>query len=216
MITTFHEHNFSELCHGLAQKDEALQGIIAAYGLPPMWTRPNSFATLVLIILEQQVSISAAYAAFIKLKGSIGEPTPEKILAMSDEELRACYFTRQKRGYVRGLATAVLEGSVNLARYESMTDAAVRAELTQLKGIGHWTVDIYLLQALRRTDVFPIGDIALVAALKETKGLDKTTSKEALLQLAEPWRPHRSMATMLLWHHYLRKRNRKGVDPYTH
>lgn len=171
-----------------------------------MWVRPNNFATLVLTILEQQVSIAAAFAAYKKLEAYIGEPTPEKILAMSDEELRACYFTRQKTGYARGLATAITEGSINLERYTTMPDDAVRNELIRLKGIGPWTIDIYLLHALHRTDIFPIGDIALVNALKDIKGLDKHTPKETLMEIAEPWRPYRSIATMLLWHHYLSKR----------
>lgn len=215
MIQQFQEDNFETLCLALAQKDDALNNIITAYGLPPMWTRPNTFGTLVLTILEQQVSIASAYAAYVKLKEAIGEPAPEKILAMSDEALRACYFTRQKRGYVRGLAEAILGNSVSLHRYETLPDDEVRSELIKLKGIGHWTVDIYLLHALRRSDIFPVGDIALVSALCEVKNLNKSTPKEALLQIAAPWRPYRSVATMLLWHHYL-QRKRKGVDPYVH
>lgn len=211
----FDQNNFENLVHTLCHIDTDLQGIVARDGMPPMWIRPNNFATLVLTILEQQVSIAAAFAAYKKLDAFIGEPTPEKILALSDEELRACYFTRQKTGYVRGLATAIQNGTINLQHYESLHDDAVRHELIQLKGIGHWTVDIYLLHALHRTDIFPIGDIALVNALKDIKGLDKQTPKETLLEIAEPWRPYRSIATMLLWHHYLSKR-KPIQDPTSH
>ncbi|SHG12659.1 DNA-3-methyladenine glycosylase II [Cnuella takakiae] len=211
----FHKSNFETIVTSLCQKDNDLAGIVARHGMPPMWIRPNNFATLVLTILEQQVSIAAAFAAYKKLEAYIGEPTPEKILALSDEELRACYFTRQKTGYVRGLATAIQTGAVNLQRYETLADDAVRHELIQLKGIGHWTVDIYLLHALHRTDIFPIGDIALVNALKDIKGLDKQTPKETLIEIAEPWRPYRSIATMLLWHHYLSKR-KPIQDPTSH
>ena len=202
----FNSNNFEELVGTLCRIDADLQAIVDRHGMPPMWIRPNTFATLVLTILEQQVSIAAAFAAYKKLEAYIGEPTPEKILSMSDEELRACYFTRQKTGYVRGLAAAVQNGTVHLERYEQLPDDVVRHELIQLKGIGHWTVDIYLLHALHRTDIFPIGDIALVNALRDIKGLDKLTPKETLVELAEPWRPYRSIATMLLWHHYLSKR----------
>lgn len=211
-ITRFDEHNFALLVAQLCNQDAVLAQIKARYGMPPMWTRPNSFATLVLTILEQQVSLAAAFAAYKKLEAAIGEPTPQKILAMTNEELRACYFTRQKTGYVQGLAAAILEGKIDLSRYEHASDETVRQELIQLKGIGHWTADIYLLHALRRTDIFPIGDIALVNALREVKGLDKATPKEELLKIAEPWRPYRSIAAMLLWHHYLSKR-KKIEDP---
>ncbi len=202
----FGKSNFEHLVRTLCDVDEHLAGIVRRYGMPPLWVRPNTFATLVLTILEQQVSIAAAFAAYKKLEAAIGEPTPQKILRMSDEALRSCYFTRQKTGYVRGLAAAIEGGIIDLQRYETMPDDAVRRELIQLKGIGHWTIDIYLLHALGRTDIFPIGDIALVNAMKDVKGLDKHTSKETLVQLAEPWRPYRSLATMMLWHHYLSRR----------
>lgn len=200
------------LMNRLCVQDKDLAGIKARHGMPPIWTRPNSFATLVLTILEQQVSLAAAFAAYKKLEAAIGEPTPQKILAMTNEALRACYFTRQKTGYVQGLAAAIVAGKIDLSRYEHAGDDTVRQELMQLKGIGHWTADIYLLHALQRTDIFPIGDIALVNALREIKGLDKTTAKEDLLNIAEPWRPYRSVAAMLLWHHYLSKR-KKMQDP---
>jgi DNA-3-methyladenine glycosylase II len=205
----FDQHNFESIIKELATKDEALANIIVSYGNPPMWTRPNTFPTLVLTILEQQVSLEAAFAAYRKLTENIGEPTPEKILRMTDEELRASYFTRQKMGYVRGLAAAIHKKEISLERYETMPDDAVRAELIQLKGIGNWTIDIYLLHALQRTDIFPLGDIALLNALRDVKGLDKTTPKEVLGQLAEPWRPYRSVAAMVLWHQYLSKRKSK-------
>ncbi len=211
MTNRFDRNNFTELVHTVCDRDEHLAQIVARHGLPPMWTRPNSFATLVLTILEQQVSLASAFAAYKKLESSIGTPTPEKILAMSNEALRACSFTRQKTGYVQGLALAIKEERIDLQQYEHMPDDAIRHELIQLKGIGHWTIDVYLLHALGRSDIFPIGDIALVAALREIKGLDKSASKESMLSIAEPWRPYRSIASMLLWHHYLSKR--KFQDP---
>lgn len=205
----FDKSNFEGLVLHLCKTDGDLAGIVQQYGMPPLWVRPNTFATLVLTILEQQVSLQSAFAAYKKLEAAIGHPTPEKVLALSDAELRVCYFTRQKTGYVRGLATAIYSGALNLKAFETAPDDEVRHELIQLKGIGHWTADIYLLHALRRTDIFPLGDIALVAALREIKGLDKSASKEEMLELAEPWRPYRSIATMLLWHHYLSQRRSK-------
>jgi DNA-3-methyladenine glycosylase II len=205
----FHQDNFTHLCDVLSKKDTHLRAIIKRHGYPPMWTRPNTFQTLVLTILEQQVSLASAYAAFKKLKLKTGYVTPAKLLRLTDEEMRACYFTRQKMGYARGLAEAVVKQKINLKKLATLPDEEVREILIQLKGIGHWTIDVYLMHALQRTDLFPLGDIALVNSLKETKGLPKDTSKEAMLKIAEPWRPYRTIASMILWHSYIKRRNIK-------
>jgi DNA-3-methyladenine glycosylase II len=206
MIERFTKENYPVLCAELAGRDKELKGVLDQYGPPPFWVRPNRFETLVLTILEQQVSLASAYAAYKKLKARIEKITPDAILALSDEELRACYFSRQKIGYVRGLATALVEGRIGLKKYHYLPDEDVRSHLKQLKGIGDWTVDIYLLHALRRTDIFPLGDLALVNAIREVKGLPAGVAKDHLLSLAEPWRPYRSIATMILWHSYIQKR----------
>jgi DNA-3-methyladenine glycosylase II len=205
------KNTFKTLCTKVAGLDAHLQQIIKVHGHPPFWVRPNTFATLVLIILEQQVSLASAYAAYVKLKAKVGAVTPRKILALTDEELRSCYFSRQKTAYVRGLATAVLQEQINLKELSLLPDEVVRAQLKQLKGIGDWTVDIYLLHALRRTDIFPLGDLALVNALKSVKCLPATTPKEDLLQMAAPWQPYRSIATMLLWHYYIQQKSIKVI-----
>jgi DNA-3-methyladenine glycosylase II len=111
--------------------------------------------------------------------------------------------------YTRELATALLYKKIDLEAFHDQPDHMVRTELKKLKGIGDWTVDIYLLHALRRTDIFPLGDIALVNALKDVKQLDAATTKEQLLLMAQSWQPYRSIATMLLWHHYIKKKNIK-------
>jgi DNA-3-methyladenine glycosylase II len=204
----FNNDNFHSLCDSLTREDSDLRHIIEQYGYPPMWTRPNKFETLVLTILEQQISLAAAYAAFQKLKDYIGAITPKKILAMTDEELRACYFTRQKTGYVRGLAQAILSKQINLKAFEHMEDGEVRRQLKALKGIGDWTVDIYLIHVLRHTDVFPLGDLALlngVRMLKENKEL----TKEEIEKISLKWKPYRTIATMLVWHYYIKKKNIK-------
>jgi DNA-3-methyladenine glycosylase II len=208
-MQTFHQDNFTHLCDVLSKKDTHLRAIIKRHGYPPMWTRPNTFQTLVLTILEQQVSLASAYAAFKKLKLKTGYVTPAKLLRLTDEEMRACYFTRQKMGYARGLAEAVVKQKINLKKLATLPDEEVREILIQLKGIGHWTIDVYLMHALQRTDLFPLGDIALVNSLKETKGLPKDTSKEAMLKITEPWRPYRTIASMILWHSYIKRRNIK-------
>lgn len=209
MIQTFNEENFQTLCNKLAKQDKELKSIISTHGHPPMWTRPATFQTLILTILEQQVSLAAAYAAFKKLREKIGYVTPPKILSLTDEELRACYFTRQKIVYARELANAVQSKQLVLKKLSAAPDEAVRHELKKIKGIGDWTADVYLMHALQRTDLFPLGDIALVNSLKETKQLPPHISKEEMLAIAAPWRPHRTIAAMILWHAYIKKRNIK-------
>ncbi len=208
MIQQFDENNFHRFCDLLTQKDKDLRNIIRQHGYPPMWTRPNTFQTLILTILEQQVSLAAAYAAFKKLKERIGYVTPQKILQLSDEEMRACYFTRQKMGYARHLAEAIISKQISLKKLSLLPDEEVRTKMIQLKGIGHWTIDVYLMHALQRTDLFPLGDIALVNSLKENKRLHPHITKEEMLSVAEPWRPYRTIASMILWHSYIKK---KGI-----
>ena len=208
-ILQFTTGNFQQLCHELAAKDAVFKNILGQHSYPPMWTRPASFATLIHIILEQQVSLASARAAFNKLKEKTGTITPEKLLALSDEEMKACYFSRQKIVYARHLAEAILSKKIRLKKLAGFGDEDIKTTLKQVKGIGDWTAEVYLLFALQRTDVFPVGDLAMVNALKEVKQLPKQTTKEEILVMAEPWRPYRSIAAMLLWHHYIKTRNIK-------
>lgn len=202
----FHKANFSALCDVLSKKDLHLKNIVRQYGYPPMWTRPANFQTLIHIILEQQVSLASAKAAFLKLKEKLATITPGKLLQLTDAELRACYFSRQKIVYARHLATAIVSKQLDLKKLSLLPDEKIREELKRIKGIGDWTVDIYLLFALRRTDIFPTGDLAMVNAFKEIKRLEKQVSKEEVIALSENWKPHRSVATMILWHYYIQKR----------
>ena len=208
-MNRFSTETFTKICKLLAKKDEDLAAIIKQNGFPPMWSRSATFQTLILTILEQQISLASAYAAFKRLKEKVGYVTPQKILALTDEELRTCYFTRQKIVYARGLATAIKTKKLVLSRLTNLPDEAIRAELKKLKGIGDWTVDVYLMHALQRSDLFPLGDIALVNSMREHKKLGKDFPKEKMLQLAEPWKPYRTVATMILWHAYIKKRGMK-------
>ena len=209
MHLTFNAANFKTICKKLAVKDAELKAIIKQHGHPPMWTRPATFQTLILTILEQQVSLASAYAAFKKLKEKIGYVTPSKILALTNEELRSCYFTRQKIVYARELATAIKSKQFVLKKLAQLPDDEIRQQLKKIKGIGDWTVDVYLMHALQRTDLFPLGDIALVNSLKHTKKLPAEITKEEMLDIAEPWRPYRTIAAMILWHNYIKKRGIK-------
>jgi DNA-3-methyladenine glycosylase II len=203
MVNTFSSASLRSRCDELAESDADLAAIILSHGYPPMWNRPNTFETLVHFILEQQVSLASALSALNKLREKIKEITPQKVLRLSDEELKACYFSRQKTGYVRYLAESVKSGQVDLLSFPSLPDDEVRTSLITLKGIGNWTVDVYLIFVLQRADIFPLGDLAAVNALKRIKHLPKDTHRDALLPIIDRWKPHRTIATMLLWHYYL-------------
>lgn len=194
-------------CDRLAKKDAVFKSVIDTYGYPPCWTRKAHFETLIHIILEQQVSLASAKAALVKLKEKVGLVTPAKIMALSDEELKACYFSRQKIQYARHLADAVLSKKVSIRALEGMNNEEVRAMLTAVKGIGNWTVDVYLMMVLHRNDLFPLGDIALVNSVKHLKELPPHTAKEKIGEIAENWKPYRTVAAFLCWHAYLRRKN---------
>jgi len=208
----FDQTNFNQLCDRLAAMDADLQGIINRYGYPPIWSRTNTFESLVHIILEQQVSLASALSALNRLKERIVEITPARVLLLTDEELKACYFSRQKTIYVKHLAEFIISGKLSLAELELLPDDEVRSRLMAVKGIGNWTVDIYLIFILHRADIFPIGDLAAVNALKKVKNLSGSVSREDILLIAERWKPYRTLATMLLWRFYLeeRKPNKKN------
>lgn len=204
----FTADNFHSLCDLLSQKDPHLNNILTEYGYPPMWSRPNTFQSLILTILEQQVSLASAYAAFRKLKQRTGTVTPQKIRALTDEELRSCYFSRQKILYARELARAFVSKDIQLRRLVSQPNEDIRTVLKKVKGIGDWTADIYLIHVLQRTDIFPLGDIALVNSIKHIKQLPAHTTRDELLEIGKLWQPYRTIATMLFWHAYIQ---RKGI-----
>jgi len=196
----------------LAEADPHFRIIFDAYGPPPLWDREPGFPTLLQIILEQQVSLASAKACFEKLAGRIGQVTPEKVILLTDAELRTIGFSRQKTAYARHLSEAILDERVDLAALQLLPDAEVKAELIKLKGIGEWTSDIYLLMALLRPDVMPKGDIALHAAWHKISGEPKPSS-DGFLRVAERWSPYRSVAARLLWHFYLSERRNHKRQP---
>ncbi len=213
MIKTLDEKNLTGICEELAVADSGLAFIFQTYGTPPLWAREASFATLVQIILEQQVSLASAASAFNKLKKRLIEITPENVLELSDEELKACYFSRQKTVYVRELSKAILDGSLDLKALENLSDAEAKHELKKIKGIGDWTADIYLLMALLRADVMPKGDLALHVAYKKLKRLEHAPHADEFQQIAEAWKPFRAAAARLLWYFYLSADRKTQTTP---
>jgi DNA-3-methyladenine glycosylase II len=187
----------------LAERDPDLAQILADLGPPSMWAREQGFATLIHIILEQQVSLASARAAYERLLAAADPLTPERFLELDEYTLKEIGFSRQKTGYARGLARAIVEGRLGLSALGGMEDEAVQSALMQIKGIGPWTADIYLLMALRRPDIWPRGDLALAVAVQQVKGLEARPTEDELETIGAAWRPWRAVAARLLWHHYL-------------
>ena len=197
------EARLLDAVEGLAASDPALCAVVARFGPPPMWAREPGFPTLVHLILEQQVSLASAQAAFDRLRVAADPLTPSTFLRLDDAELLAAGFSRQKTRYARALATAVEDGSLDVDGLAALDDDDVDAALTALPGIGPWTATIYRLMVLLRPDAWPVHDIALAQALAELRGLDGRPDATGMLALAEAWRPWRAVAARILWHHYL-------------
>src|SRR6266581_3523325 len=201
--------------HGLeflVRRDEDLAGIVKNFGPPPFWQREPGFPTLVYIILEQQVSLASAKAAFERLNAAVRPLTPSRFLKLTDAELLRIGFSRQKTLYTRLLAESLSRRYFDLGDLHDLRDDAARKMLTTFKGIGKWTADIYLLSALRRPDIWPTGDLALATAVQEVKRLHKRPSPEHLEKLSQPWRPYRAVAARLFWHAYLSKRGHRTSE----
>lgn len=189
----------------ILQIEPKFQQIIDTYGHPIITTRPSGFVALSQLILEQQVSIASAKACYNKIESHLKGFTPKLVLEVSNEELKACGVSRQKISYLKNLAKCIEENQIDLNSFHSKTELEVYSELIQLKGIGKWTAQVYLMFCLQKKDVFPIGDIAVQHTMRE---LFLTETLEEMENHANNWKPFRSLATYLLWHHYLKKRNR--------
>jgi len=203
---------FARAARQLAAQDGAIAAIVERHGLPEFWARPPGFATLLLLILEQQVSLASAKAAFDRVDTRVGGVTPQALLLLSDGELREDGFSRQKARYARVLSESLLDGSLDLEGLETLDDDGARAALLALPGIGPWTAEVYLLSALRRPDTWPVGDIALQEAARRALALEERPDPAELESIGQRWRPHRATAARLLWHLYLSERG-NGRSP---
>jgi DNA-3-methyladenine glycosylase II len=190
----------------LAKKDRDLAAILQQYGPPPMWQRQPGFATLVHIILEQQVSLASAASMFARLRHHIDPFEPRRMLQLGEVQLRTLGLTRQKTAYCLHLAETIASNQLRLESLAGLDDEVVKAALMQVKGIGAWSADVYLLMVLRRPDIWPASDLALATATLKVKRLKQRPTPEALTELAEFWRPYRSVAARMLWQFYLARR----------
>ena len=195
----------------LAKRDKDLAFILKTCGPPPMWARPPGFPTLIRIILEQQVSLASAASMFERLKKNIVPLEPERFIYLGEAHLKSLGLTRQKRAYCLHLAETVRDKRLDLSAFSRLSDEEAKANLMQVKGIGSWSADIYLLMVLLRPDIWPTGDLALVIAAGKLKKL-KNLKADQLMKMADAWRPFRSVAARMLWQYYLAERanSRKG------
>lgn len=202
---------FSSSVRELVELDPDLARVVSSYGVPPLWVREPGFPTLVYIILEQQVSLASARAAYQKLLARARPLSPRTFLKLGDRDLKEIGFSRQKTLYTRLLAESLARRHLDLADLVEFDDDTARKMLVALKGIGSWTADIYLLSALRRPDIWPTGDLALATAVQEVKRLRSRPSPAALERMSLPWRPWRAVAARLFWHAYLGKRGQNSA-----
>ena len=197
------EKTLADAAKRVALIDTDLAQVLADHGTPPLWARQPGFITLLRIILEQQVSLASAAAMFGRLTANIEPLTPVMVLEAGAPFLRSFGVTRQKATYFVNVAQAIQSGELDLDRVGSSDDETAIEQLTSVKGIGPWTAKIYLLMALGRPDVWPVGDIALATAAKNLKGLEQRPTQPELSEMANAWHPYRATAARLLWHYYL-------------
>ncbi len=189
----------------LSKKDKMLHHIIEKFGNPIIQKRAEGFLALCHIILEQQVSIASAKACYDKIQLLLNEITPETILNASELDLRSCGVSRQKTIYLKDLASKVSSKELNFASFSKKSEAEIRAELINIKGVGNWTIEVYLMFCLQSADIIPLGDIAIKNTLKE---LYSCQSIEEMELVSNNWKPQRTMASFVIWHYYLKKRNK--------
>jgi DNA-3-methyladenine glycosylase II len=188
----------------LAERDPHLAATYQIHGTPPMWARPPGFATMLRIILEQQVSLTSARAMFERLKSNVEPFSALGFIEAGEAFLRSLGVTRQKAHYCVQAAQAFTNG--DLDQIARLNDEEAHQALLRIKGVGPWTANIYLLMALRRPDIWPDGDIALASALGRLRKMNTRPSFSELTRIAEAWRPYRSVAARMLWQYYLAER----------
>jgi DNA-3-methyladenine glycosylase II len=189
----------------LEQKDKTLNTILQTFGNPIIQKREEGFAAMCHIILEQQVSIASALACYKKINNHFGKITPPIIFNCNDEELRNCGVSRQKTTYLKDLAYKVISNQIDFKSFSNKSENQIRAELITIKGVGNWSIDVYLMFCLQHQNIIPLSDIAIKNTIKELYNIH---TFEEMEKLSATWIPFRTVASFILWHHYLKKRHK--------
>lgn len=193
---------YKEGLNFLTSNNKRLAKIVELYGAPPDWKRREGFETLINIINEQMLSLKAAAAIFSRVKDLVGEFTPEKFLSVEDQKLRSAGMSGQKIQYCKIISEAVIRGELDLVGLRKMDNDVAKKHLVNIKGIGEWTANIYLLMALKRADIWPVGDHALHLAVQEVNKLKDYPDKKTMNKIAEKFKPYRTVAARLYWNYY--------------
>ena len=189
----------------LSQKDGVLKTIVADFGLPIIQKREEGFSSMCHIILEQQVSIASAKAAYEKLVSLVGTVNPSNIYDASDQDLKSCGISRQKIIYLKDVAQRVISKELSFSSLPMKTEQQIRNELIQIKGVGNWSIDVYLMFCIQSQDIIPLGDIAIKNTLIE---LYNCQSEDEMVAVSSNWKPFRTVASFIIWHYYLKKRGK--------
>lgn len=199
---------FAHVVDLLVADDGDLAAVVAAAGRPSYWSRPPTFATLVLLVLEQQVSLASGKAVFDRLRERVGEVVPDAVAVQTHETLRSVGMTRQKAGYVADLAVGIRDATIDWRAIVAGPPELARPALLGIRGIGPWTTDVWLLACRGMPDEWPVGDRALQVGCAEVVGHPEPLVGADLAEVGHRWAPHRSTAARLVWHAYLARRDR--------
>ncbi|TAE15563.1 MAG: DNA-3-methyladenine glycosylase 2 family protein [Bacteroidetes bacterium] len=206
MVDYFTAQNFEQYCQLLAGQFPVFEAVRQQYGYPPMWQRPNSFESILRIILEQQVSLASARTAYEKLKAILPEVTATAFLELNDDELRQSYFSKQKIRYSRLLAQEIVDGQLILENLPLLHTEEIMGRLTQIVGIGEWTASIYCIICCQKINLLPLGDVALVNSMKNLFQLPASSDKADLLNQVQQFTQYKTIAAYWLWWHYIQQK----------
>ncbi|MDN5331916.1 MAG: DNA-3-methyladenine glycosylase [Tepidanaerobacteraceae bacterium] len=188
-----------EVLQALSKADEKINYLIRLIGDYTLELERDFFKALVQSIVGQQLSIKAAETIFARLENLCGQVTPDRILSLSENELKSAGLSKKKIEYIKDLSEKVMSGAVDLEKLDSMDDEEVIRTLVQVKGIGRWTAEMFLIFSLGRPDIFSLQDFGLQLAVKGLYGLSDWPDKKTLMRISQPWKPYRTAASLYLW-----------------
>ena len=183
----------------LSKRDRVLRKLIKAYPDVQLRSRGDAFQALARSIVGQQISVKAAQSIWNRFAEAAAPVSPASVVALSEEAMRACGLSGQKTAYIRDLATRFHTGAVHATRWNKMEDEAVIEDLVQVKGIGRWSAEMFLIFHLKRPDILPVGDLGLQRAMERHYNDGEPLTRDEMREIGKPWQPWSSVATWYLW-----------------